>query len=472
MINGCEECLKKQRVIDKQAEEIQRLRQKLHFEERRTEEGFFGSSTPSSKIPVKANIPEEKERKKRGAKPGHQGHGRKAFTESEAERVERWDGGLGNLCPDCGGMLQDKGDEDRCILESRPMKAERVVYRLPKKYCPHCQKSFRTRPPGVLPKSLFGNQLITNAAVMHYLHGVPMGRVCQQLELDPGSLVKIFHRLAGLFAGVSKKLIAEYRREPVRHADETGWRTDGKNGYVWLFATKKLSIFQFKKTRSSQVPRAVFGAKKLPGVLVVDRYSGYNKMPCGIQYCYSHLLREVKDLEKEFPDEEEVHIFVSTVAPLITLAIGLRAQAISEAQFRRRAASLKSEIEAAMKHPARHLGIRHIQDIFRKNKKRLYHWAKDREVPADNNLAERDLRPTVIARKVSFGSQSDAGAETRSVLMTVLHTIKKRGLDAASHLKWVLDELAKEMNQNPIPLLFPRDPPKKNLQTKTKPDMK
>ena len=65
----------------------------------------------------------------------------------------------------------------------------------------------------------------------------------------------------------------------------------------------------------------------------------------------------------------------------------------------------------------------------------LDHWAENRDVPAENNLAERDLRPTVIAIKVSFGSQSDAGAHTRSVLMTVAHTLRKRGEDVANRLK-------------------------------------
>lgn len=72
------------------------------------------------------------------------------------------------------------------------------------------------------------------------------------------------------------------------------------------------------------------------------------------------------------------------------------------------------------------MGIRNIQDIFHKNEKRLYHWASDRRVPADNNRAERDLRSTLSARKVSFGSQSLAGAKAHSILMTILHTARKR----------------------------------------------
>lgn len=148
----------------------------------------------------------------------------------------------------------------------------------------------------------------------------PWALVCEQIGIGPGSLVEIFHRLSRLFAKAPEKLIKEYRQSLVKHADETGWRTDGKNGYVWLFATDKLSIFQFRKTRSSEVAKTVFGEKVLPGILLVDRYAGYNKAPCKIQYCYAHLLREVEDLEKEFPDSTEVKAFVSTMAPLLSLA--------------------------------------------------------------------------------------------------------------------------------------------------------
>jgi transposase len=91
-----------------------------------------------------------------------------------------------------------------------------------------------------------------------------------------------------------------------------------------------------------------------------------------------------------------------------------------------RAANTKSEIVKAMNAEANHAGIQKIQNIFRDNPDKLYHWAKDRNVPAENNLAERELRPIVIARKISFGSHSDAGARTREIIMTVLVTLKKK----------------------------------------------
>ncbi len=453
MINTCPECLKKQREIDSLSEEVNRLRVKLCIQERKQKEGVFGSSTPSAKVPIKKNAPGIKS-KKMGAKPGHKGNGRKKFNQADADQVVDVEAGQ-DRCPGCGRILEDKGMDSRMVVDSRPVKAKKILYLLPKRYCSHCRRTVRPAAPGVLPKSLFGNQLIANAATAHYQHGLPMGRICEQIGIGAGSLVEIFHRLARLFQNVPQKLIEEYRNAEVKHADETSWRTNGKNGYVWLFATPKLSVFQFGKSRSASVPKAVFGTEKLPGVLVADRYNAYNKVPCKIQYCYAHLLRDTTDLEKDFSDNSEVRIFVATVAPLLSLAMGLRSQDITDAEFFGKASKLKSEIVAVMESPAQHLGIRYIQDIFREKHARLYHWAENRQVPADNNLAERDLRPSVIARKVSFGSVTDAGARTRGILTTLVVTLKKRGVDVTAHLKWVLDQMAKDIHQDPFPLLFP-----------------
>jgi transposase len=365
---------------------------------------------------------------------------------------------IGNRCPRCGGVLIDKGLRDRLVLESQPLQAKPLLYRFTRKYCPHCRKIFQPLAPGVLPKNLYGNQLVTTATVMHYLHGVPLGRVCEQLQVNPGTLVEGFHRLAHLLASVIPKLIEQYRLAPAKHADETSWRTEGQNGYVWLFATEQISLFLFRKSRSSKIPHMVFGEKALPGVLVVDRYAAYNKAPCPLQYCYAHLLREVEDLEKDFPDSVEVRSFISVMAPLLASAMKLRTQPLLDPEFYAKAADIKNQILAAVQAQAMHLGIRRIQDLFLDNASRLYHWVDNRKVPADNNLAERDLRPTVIARKVSFGSVSDSGANTRGVLMSVLSSLKKQKGNVEVHLKQTLDQLAKDPQKDPFPLLFSKPP--------------
>jgi hypothetical protein len=165
----------------------------------------------------------------------------------------------------------------------------------------------------------------------------------------------------------------------------------------------------------------------------------------------------VEDLAQEFPDQAEVQAFTATLIPLLAAAMHPHALPLSDQEYYAQARYLKQEIEKVIASPAQHLGVRAMQDLFRENAPRLYHWVEDRRVPADNNYAERQLRPTVIARKTSFGSQSDAGAATREVLMTLVHTPALRFPDPQSYFKSVLDQLAEDPIRDPIRLLFPLD---------------
>lgn len=455
-LSYCPDCLDKQRRINDLEEEVRRLEDRLRYQERTAKEGPFRSSTPSSKIPVKPSSLPERQAKTGGGRRGHKGNGRQAVPEDQADRVVDVPGA--DCCPDCGGPLEDKGYRPRTVLEAQPVRVERVVYRLARKHCPHCGKTVQPQAPGVLPKCQYGNGLLTYLATQHYLYGTTLGQLEKQTGIGVGSIVDAMHHLARRLGTVPPRLLEQYRRAPVKHADETGWRTDGGNGYSWLFATPDVSLFRFRSTRSASVVREVFGSKRLPGVLVVDRYAGYNAAPCKIQYCFAHLLRDLQDIEKDFPDQAEAKAFVGSLAPLLASAMALRGLKLSKREFCKQAAVLSGKIRGAINRPARHPAIQFYQDIFRQKADRLYHWAKDPAVPAENNFAERELRPLVVARKVSFGSQSKKGAATREVLMSVLHTLRKRAPDPAAALRACLDQAAINPTADPYDLLFSKPP--------------
>jgi transposase len=444
--------LKKQQQIDRLREENARLKDRLRYQERTASEGVFGSSTPSSKIPIKPGAAPDQPPRPGGARPGHRGHGRRAVDATEADYVQRVS--VGERCPDCGTVLQHKGPTARTVVDVQPLRRQLIHYQLEQKYCPRCRRAVAARAPGVLPRHLLGNRLLAHVAVQHYVYGVTLGQLESQLRVGYGTLMGAMHLLAGRFAPVIEPLEREYRRAPVKHADETGWRTDGRNGYAWLFCTEAISLFRFRGSRSAQIAQQVLGTRRLGGVLVVDRYHGYNRSPCALQYCYAHLLRDVEDLDKEFPQQPEIQRFVAELAPLLARAMHLRGFKLSPAQFRRQATQTRAEIEAVTRAPAQHPAIQKIQNLFREKADRLYHWAKDRAVPADNNRAERELRPLVIARKLSFGSQSEAGARTREVLMSVLHTLRKRTDDVTAAFQRALNCLAEDPTTDLYNLLF------------------
>jgi transposase len=445
--------LQKQQEIDRLREENSRLKARLRYQERTVQEGFFGSSTPSAKQPLKANTTlRETPGARGGARPGHPGHGRRSIPPEEADDLIVIT--PAQTCPDCGGALHDQGCRERAVLDVQPLRRKAIHYQLKQKYCPRCRRKVRPPAPGVFKKSLFGNRLLAHAAVQHYVFGVTLGQLEIQLGVRNGSLHGAMRQLAQRLEPACGPLLEEYRQGAVKHADETSWRTDGRNGYAWLFCSEKLSLFRFRQTRSGQVVEEVLGAERLGGVLVVDRYAAYNAAPCPLQYCYAHLLREVQDLEKEFPEQIEVQIFTSILAPLLAAAMQLRAQGLDPAAFAAQAGQLKERIIDWTENAASHPGVQRIQNIFRENPGRLYHWAEDPRVPAENNFAERALRPLVIARKISFGSQSQKGARTREILMTLLHTLRKRGGDTTALFAKALDQLAAQNALSPYEALF------------------
>lgn len=174
-----------------------------------------------------------------------------------------------------------------------------------------------------MPRCLYGNELLAQSLTMHYRRGLSLGKVVDSLGsfVKQGSLIQAFHRIARRLEPAMEPLKQDYRHSLVKHADETGWRTDGEGGYAWLFCTPSISLFMFQKTRSAKVVHEMLGHKALSGVLVVDRYNAYNKAPCLIQYCYAHLLRDVQALQQEFENQPEVKEYTEGIAHALALAM-------------------------------------------------------------------------------------------------------------------------------------------------------
>ena len=453
----CPECVKKQEEIYRLREENKRLKAKLRRQQQQLSQGYFGSATPSSQKPIKNNTKNDNPRKNGGAKAGHVGKGRGRFSEAEADRIEHIECQQ-KICPQCQIQLETKDSLDRSVLGVKDLKLDKILYKLQRSRCPLCNKIFAAKAPEVLPKSLLNNELLAHVAAEHYVDGIPMGLLEQKLAINNGTLFNAMHRLAQLLKHVPAKLINDYRQTFVKFADETKWRNDGNNGYAWLFSTSQLSIYRIRPTRSARVAAEVLGTARLPGVLVVDRYGAYNKAPCDIQYCYQHLKRPVEDLVKEFPQSEEIKNFADHVIPLLSQAMKLRSLNISDDAYYNKASQLKADIIHQMNQPADHAGIQNIQTIFQQYAHRLYHWVDNRDIPAENNYSERGFRRLVIARKISFGSQSDNGAHTREILMTVLHSLRKHHPDDyRKKIKSCLNQLARNPQLDPYNFLFEND---------------
>lgn len=452
-VNNCEGCLEKQRIIDRQFEEIQQLKQKLQVNQRKSKIGFFGSSTPSSQIPVKANSLAENQAKQGGGKIGHAGVGRQIFSCVQADERRVAEVSV-DICGDCECQLNRQSSNDRGIYELEREKLHKVYYSLERKVCPKCRRIVSGKVGNAFARMSLSNELIVEVAEQHYVLGRTLGQIAERFALPFSTLADSLQKIGKKLEPVIEKLKQDYRTSSVRHADETSWRTDGGNGYSWYFGSEQVSLHLFRETRSASVVKEVFGNEQLGGVLVVDRYAGYNRVPTEIQYCYAHLLREMKDLEQEFESDEEVKNYTSLMKLQVTDAMQLRKRELSESEYLAQAQDIKLKIEELSNRQATHPAIRKWQDFFVEKAARLYQWCQSARIPAENNYAEREIRKIVIARKMSYGSQSKDGAKAREVWTSVLQTLKKRVENPRDKLVKALNNLSQNENLDIAEELF------------------
>jgi len=462
-VSMCSGCLEKMREIDrlkrkvdKQAKRIAVLENRLGQRLRSTEELPFGESTPSSMLPFKSNASDEDRQRKGGAKRGHKGHGRKVSPGVEPpERLSAPD-----TCPGCGGKTTTRKVELRHVRDYIPARVVDRSFLVETCSCQACGRHTEAPVPDVAPRGKYTITLLAEAAAEHYLLGRTQGDVCQRLGIGRGAFNNAMHSIADDLDACMDTLVRQFLADPVRFGDETGFREDGVGRYAWLLSTWRVSLFLAGQSRASSVPLDLIAKYVpewglLPGVLVVDRYAAYNCLPFHLQYCYAHLLRDVRKLEKRFPKDREVRAFCRALARQLAAAMKLRKKTLSDCAYYAQAEAIKAEIIRICESEASHPEIQQMQNIFRKNPHRLYHWARDRRVPADNNYSERSLRPLVIARKISFGTQSARGSRTRTVIMSVLHSLKKQGHDPVARLAEAIRAKADNPDINLADFLFP-----------------
>lgn len=426
-------------------EENKKLCQALN--RRNKKEEPYGLSTPSSKLVYKKNSSEENRKKRGGGKVGHEGHGRQTFTKEEADRVVTLDAKPDNCSCGTDNDWKRHSVYPHCVINYIPARLEKLYYEKTIYRCEKCSQIFNPPTPAVSPGALYSYRTWANLMIEHYVYGHTIGSIEKRWSINHGTFCSIAHRIGRILRPLFKKIIQQLRKCFLVHADETPWGNDGAKGYAWFFGNDNFKVFIFRHTRSSAVPIDILGLEPLDMILVTDRYAGYvSALKALRQYCYVHLLRDIKEDEEKFKDVPEYISFAADLKPLLAEAIALRKEKLPIRLHQQKAEIIKNKIIRVCNRPAEHPAIQHHQNIFRENPGKLYQWTKSPDIPADNNFGEREIKLIVIPRKMSFGSQSEQGLETRETLMTVLHTAKAQGYDPAVFLENILNLSATDKN--------------------------
>jgi len=371
-------------------------------------------------------------RKKVGAKVGHKPHNRKVpgnIDETVHLTLEE--------CPLChsNNLSTCQGTRER-IVEDIPVYMPIVTkYIIERKYCVNCKKVVENKNVPALPKARIGLRTMLTVTWMKIGLRMTVRHICKQLKtvfnlyMSKGEVIQILNQVRIAFGSYYQQLLDEIRKALSRHMDETMWKINGKKSWLWGFFTKATSLYHIANERNHKVPLNLLG-DEASGVNVRDRHSLYNTLSkknkkFSDQYCWSHILCDSKELSTFYPkDGKYIHRILKRVYK--------KAKKYDHKGTKENVIELIMDLECLLEKDYKSVRCHRFVRNLLSQKDNLFIFVTNPDVESTNNRAERGLRHSVIARKISGGSKSDKGAEAHSVLTSVVQTLELRDLNIVS----------------------------------------
>ncbi|HMB04028.1 MAG TPA: IS66 family transposase [Isosphaeraceae bacterium] len=394
-------------------------------------------SAPSGQAPPYAKPTAKTRAKPKGARPRHPGRRRPAPT-----RIDRREDHTLAACPKCHGPVRRCRSSRTRVIEDilpdiTPVVTEHTVHRY---WCPQRRDTVEPVVPDAMPGSTIGLRVVVLSAWLHYLLGTTLAQIIDvfnfhlQFELSAGGLVQMWRRLREILLAWHLEIQAQALNSAVLHADETGWRVDGKTHWLWCFTTADLTYYMIDRSRGSPALKRFF-KKEFAGVLVTDFWAAYNAVVCTHkQKCLPHLLRDLKRTQHYHKPGGDWPASSKQLKRLIrdSLRLSKRRKAVSSEAFASRRHRLDRRLHDLLAEPWENRHARRLVKRLRRHASELFTFLDHPGAPSDNNHGERQIRPAVIARKNSYANGSEDGAETQAVLMSVFRTLKQRGHNPVS----------------------------------------
>lgn len=281
------------------------------------------------------------------------------------------------------------------------------------------------------------------AADLHHRLGVPYAKIAElyrtfKISVTPSGLCQSGARLAEKAAPVYEELIAAIRRSCVACVDETGWRLGTLAAWLWVFTNADLTVYVIDESRRHEVVVKLLG-RKFKGVLHADCFAAYDHRDFADwlqQKCFAHFLKTLSRMEQE--KRGGAVRFPRQLAAVLREALALREQKpnLSEPEFQYRRCGLEQRLDALIAEGRRFFDPenRRFAKRLRKQRRHLFTFLYRAGVEATNNRAERALRPAVVVRKTGGCNKTKVGADTHSVLASILVTARQRGVDILRYL--------------------------------------
>jgi transposase len=394
------------------------------------------SSDPPHLPPKRRAVPSVR---KRGGQSGHRGSFRALLP---VEQVDAIVVVVPEQCRHCQQPFPDTAARRRGrvwrhqVVELRPLAVQVTEYQMTVRRCPTCGKRTRAELPAGVPRRPFGTRLTAVIALLSGRYRLSRREVRQllqdlwQVRVSLGGVARQEQAQSAALAPVLEEARVAVQQTAVVNMDETGWREEQRRAWLWTVVTAKLTVFLIDRSRGGAVVEALLGPA-FTGVVGSDRWSAYSRLPAERRaLCQAHLKRHFQGLVDRGGEAEPIGRWgLAEIERLFALWHRFRAREFDRQEFRRRLIPLQARLGRLLRR-GQASPNRKAAALCRELSKwwpALWTFARVEGVEPTNNGAERALRPAVLWRKGSFGSNSDAGSRFAERLLTVVATCRQQG---------------------------------------------
>lgn len=379
------------------------------------------------------------EHKKPGQKPGHSASYKKPPGEDQVLQVEQVEI---SCCPDCGGSLDDKQTHEHFVVDIPRFDPEWVKFLTESGHCKCCNERKSSQHPNMPSRAVgaagvtFGHNLVALATLLRTQSGMTfrkMSRLFRDwfgISISPSGLQKALVRAENALRPTYDQIAKNVKASKRVHVDETGWWLAAESHWAWVAATANCTLYVIAKSRGHEVAESLIGAN-YQGCLHSDFLNSYIPLDCKKSKCLSHLLATIDKLQRrrETLERDARFHFLDRLKTLLQDAIGLwhAKPTMESGAYKKQTEWIQSRVDQLLsRRPRDHDNLKLCRRI-RKYRESIFRFLYDPDAEPTNNLAERELRPLVINRKLSGGNRSRRGADRTALLYSVYATLHRQG---------------------------------------------
>src|SRR5215211_1947304 len=422
-------------------EQVGTLQEQLHQTSRNS------SRPPSSDPPQHQRPHRPRGQRRRGGQPGHPGSTRPLIPVEEVDEVVVL---KPTQCTHCQAPLSgdDPAPWRHQVIELPPIKPVVTEYQWHQLACPACGETTRAPWPAGVPSGTYGPRVQATVALCTGAYRLSKRTTQQAMEevfgvpMSVGTISPLEQATTEAVAAPVEAARTYVQAQEVAHLDETSWRQGDKRAWLWVAVTSWVTVFVVRMSRGGQVARELLGAQ-FSGILVTDRYSAYNGYPVRWrQVCWAHLLRDFEAMRGRGGRSEEIgDALMAQAHQMFAWWHQVREGTLKRSTFRSYMSPLRREVERLLEAGSQ-CGVPKTtgtcQDIL-KRREALWTFVQVEGVEPTNNTAERSIRPGVLWRKGSGGTQSAKGSRFVESMLTVVSTLKQQQRNVLAYLTEACD---------------------------------